>query len=928
MSEESPGKNWKPCFSDPERGVAFFDGLEIHADPITDPRIDRVMPIFQEEQIFVCRHMTHLFDGSPLVLDVGTGSGIYGLWAAKHGCRVIGVDMQARAIRMARKNAQRNDIEEVTRGEVSPGDLPDLIQSTQAGSITLLKRSFDERFVSHLEGISFGIVILSPPYNPTSEELPTKPARHADSGKDGQKCFRNQSKWAREVISDDGIIVGNQMTRQKDSKTGVDGLEASEILNPDSSDEDYRITYVPIIEEAHDIGDFLRRQYANVSSLGDNDLDRYISDVTGGGEYKNWKLVYYESKKMDARSINSQGIEYKPASPSCPAATWEKRISLHRKIVENVAEAGHIPIPSLFMLRPPDSSFESEVGENNRPEYSQISTLNRWVQRELMDQTEGEASPFDVLFVDSAPAFDTIGGWNKDLKGEYKIWLSERLESVVEGGDRLIKEWHKNTIFLQLTGTGPLLHPSFKRQYRQTRWADLHYSYLSRSDSGFVPVDKLRELFPNEDGPLEYYSKKIKESNTIFRNNEGHSGGIEIDDYYSKVSLNKLEVEEADSISFNERVEKNNEEEYSRYLDKMDRDLDLCHELMHYEIRRRIDDQLHEGYKLEWSCLVGIPLTLIPRHRDKNGRNGERVEENGLPSHYRGGVWIWAASLTDDWSKRNDDYLFDLSRLSWLSCNGAYNREASISSSKLASRKKQIQFSHRISPTLGGILSKLEDQAENNSNITIPPEAYILRYKLSISQGNRPTWPMFDSIIESRENVAFQISKRIWGSIAPSVSEIRVREIEDEEVIDRWISAKKPNLKRSGTNRKLEIDSRSDFEDLTCLLVPLLIEAYQHTFLYNILHLYDKDMTSCTKVKIGNNWIEIRNPFHRLVGNNFDEEHNRDYSADELLRGSNQESEIERLCEVIDHTWQVEWPKRHDSHEVGDEWVVLLTHNN
>src|SRR5438105_3735427 len=98
---------WKPCYADPERGVAFFDGITIEADSITDPRWDRVLPILEEEQIVMCRQMVPLLWPGARVLDVGTGIGVFAIWAAAHGCHVTGIDISARALRTARQNATR-----------------------------------------------------------------------------------------------------------------------------------------------------------------------------------------------------------------------------------------------------------------------------------------------------------------------------------------------------------------------------------------------------------------------------------------------------------------------------------------------------------------------------------------------------------------------------------------------------------------------------------------------------------------------------------------------------------------------------------------------------------------------------------------------------------------------------------------------------
>lgn len=57
----------------------------------------------------------------PRALDVGTGSGIAAIFAARRGYRVIGVDLNPEAVRCARINVLLNNLE--SRVEVRPGDL-------------------------------------------------------------------------------------------------------------------------------------------------------------------------------------------------------------------------------------------------------------------------------------------------------------------------------------------------------------------------------------------------------------------------------------------------------------------------------------------------------------------------------------------------------------------------------------------------------------------------------------------------------------------------------------------------------------------------------------------------------------------------------------------------------------------------------------
>ena len=58
---------------------------------------------------------------APRALDMGTGSGIGAVFAARRGYRVVGVDLNPEAVRCARVNALLNGLED--RIEVRAGDL-------------------------------------------------------------------------------------------------------------------------------------------------------------------------------------------------------------------------------------------------------------------------------------------------------------------------------------------------------------------------------------------------------------------------------------------------------------------------------------------------------------------------------------------------------------------------------------------------------------------------------------------------------------------------------------------------------------------------------------------------------------------------------------------------------------------------------------
>src|SRR5882672_8278135 len=101
---------WEFCRVNPYRGFAFFDGVFIESDSIYNPRWDRVIPVFEEEQVFVSRLMKDKLVRGKRVLDLGSGSGVYAIVAAKAGCRVLAVDKSRRACMFAANNASQNQV--------------------------------------------------------------------------------------------------------------------------------------------------------------------------------------------------------------------------------------------------------------------------------------------------------------------------------------------------------------------------------------------------------------------------------------------------------------------------------------------------------------------------------------------------------------------------------------------------------------------------------------------------------------------------------------------------------------------------------------------------------------------------------------------------------------------------------------------------
>lgn len=91
--------------------------------------------------------------------DVGTGTGVLALALARRGARVVAVDRNPRAARLALANAARNA-------------LADRVEVVQASLLAPLRGPFD-------------VIVFNPPYLPVEGELPGELAKAWEGGRGG-----------------------------------------------------------------------------------------------------------------------------------------------------------------------------------------------------------------------------------------------------------------------------------------------------------------------------------------------------------------------------------------------------------------------------------------------------------------------------------------------------------------------------------------------------------------------------------------------------------------------------------------------------------------------------------------------------------------------------------------------------------------------
>lgn len=160
-----------------------FMKLDFYVDEnVLIPRADTEITV--EEVILYCKNMKK---GNIRILDLCTGSGVIAISIGKYikNCEIVAVDISTKALEVAKKNANKNKVDNITWA------LSDL---------------FDK-----VEG-RFDIIVSNPPYIkkkviPTLEkEVQKEPIIALDGGQDGLDFYRKIIKKAPNYLKEEGAI--------------------------------------------------------------------------------------------------------------------------------------------------------------------------------------------------------------------------------------------------------------------------------------------------------------------------------------------------------------------------------------------------------------------------------------------------------------------------------------------------------------------------------------------------------------------------------------------------------------------------------------------------------------------------------------------------------------------------------------------------
>lgn len=696
---------WVPCLADMTRDIAFFDGLTIEVDRITDPREDRVLPILAEEQVYMCRMMEPLLrarvasqDEPPLVLDIGTGSGVFAIYAAQIGCKVVAIDISLRALLFARHNVELNkNISEIEIKSVEG-------EPRNAGEIWFRQLSFKDLDTQLKEKQGhFDFVFLSPPYNPTCECVSV--ALHASAGELGQDMFEEQLPVAAFFLKREGVCIGNQMILAGQDKK----LKLPQVLH-----EKFRggtLSYTRILPENEPkVGVFLEYQYTSYrnSALFDKqvvvNIKNYIERHSKGDTFS---LIYFElesSGPPDAakRSVGQCLIREVQCDLRVPR-TWDDRMKLHRQIVDYISDNPSLPVMSLFMEHDALPRLDKPAAVLSKADEqwdgSVLRVVEKWLVREGLFGFGHEKGLLDLLLIDTAPWFPTPDSRNRSRQ-ESVVWTSQCFKTENPGVAKIfLEDYQDNTKRQQWTGIGPFLHGHFTGAKSPGSWRNFQITVHdqrsgSKENMGDVKSKEVQELIDQ----LNACSIERENLNIAFPSSSLLEAGY-VDSRLKDLEV--LEVKEFDK-KVKERIKKlikqypkwkGTREEYPYAVD-----LGHCHQAMHW----RLDD-LVSNFNVSPSTsttLMGIPVSLSSSDRLDNDYNSC---ESQLPDDYRGGIWIYALTQVP-WTPSLERYLMDLARFLTVMYNNRYSSLALEELKKLT----EVETYSNIFASITHELSKIQ----------------------------------------------------------------------------------------------------------------------------------------------------------------------------------------------------------------------------
>ena len=694
---------------------AFFDGVYIRTDSLGDCQVDRVIPIMQELQVFMCRQMrttiNRLREERAIglnVLDVGTGSGVLGIYAD----RILNLENKESNFRSAINNldcSQRALDFAKLNCEINFSNNFRILGRQRYSSESVLPNSQD-------------IILINPPFNPTFPNWDSAVAIHASAGEIGMDSFEEWIQIIPEHLNSGGIVIGIQMSPVREDKViAVEKLR--EALGSQST-----IRYCRIISEDCNTSNFLEAQYQDYLKHSPDllkiDINEWIEKVSS--EYPILSLIYFEGQIGGGTGEILEDIE--PVW-SEHGKTWQDRIEVHRMIVNNIDDQS---VVSLFQKGrgfqiPKD--FRQDI--NNSEDLSNIYEQIVEDIREFISRRKPEKL-FDFICIDAFQLLRGTRGLYKHLRSHHIAWLPSEISMCYENRqmqpfDRVIQTRQSISQFGQDSGLGYFLHPSYTGSLgtsKQSKYLSTVYpcdntgdaedaaifdTYLDYANSEFDKIKvnrknkKLKSKFlgKSDSGQENYAYVADTLDGLNVPTYEQYLKKFESKDRCFHPELQKLLDENNGSIEeILSKASKSNHNDLVFKLDKiMFDDLKYAHRALH-SLAFREFDEIWEG-KLKWSSYIAIPLWLR-----KNGKALKKMER--LPDTYVGSVWLFVGSTQSERPTiEHEEFLIELMKYTWLHFSEDFRWHISKILTENVKASLISMFAHEVKHVTGALEGKL-----------------------------------------------------------------------------------------------------------------------------------------------------------------------------------------------------------------------------
>ena len=681
--------------ADPIEGYAFFDGLFFKTDSFCDPNWDRVMPILEEEQVFMCRQMAGRIlqyreeaDRPLNILDVGSGSGIFAIYldrllnrdscgrAVEEPSLIVALDSSSRALDFIGRNCRLNNSVNVLLGDSDDTGEP---QEYDTGSA-------DES--------SQDIVLINPPYQPVPpyDEWTDRLALHGDGGEDGLEVFRNWLPSIRYHLKRGGILIGSVMSPIRSEGTSSDERDSFKPVALEEMCEafrrrcDLRFLYHLDKSKSPRTGEFLENVYRDyieksrrIKTLKEGqDRTEWERDIVRWGEHiAEWindrcskssrvGVLYFEMEKGSGDGIAHENLcPYYEGQEPLPSfhnkPTWQKRTRIHRLMANNIQEyPGQLPTNAVINKFSFPFPTNPNYNTHEQIEHEDVSALDQYQKAKLEDSTllsdvrrylydSGLLEHFDFILVDPTPLVPGIEYTLPRVDQEAAAWSNVIRPSARES---MLGTYKQTVKTLHRKGHAPFFHPCIMTPRQFSGWRS---GYLSKIQ-GHELCWEVRSTGPESLARLE------KAYRGCVRN--GHTDLVPVyslfgdDTSFSTEKLTEL-PRMGDSEHFSGTFDwRRFLKTFSRRLDKHENltvtpemDFQALHWTIHRCLHERIchgDLQMHSEQGTWTSHYMALPLQLpetgIPFW--PGTLSEAQIQSAALPSGYFGAIWVLVGKLS------------------------------------------------------------------------------------------------------------------------------------------------------------------------------------------------------------------------------------------------------------------------------------------